>query len=89
MTKHIMILTTLLAVAEGVMSAEIKNAVTQDDKEMIILMAKPEDKIILKDYLSTTNVSKEKALKVQEILKKMILHSESTQPMMTMDAQGE
>lgn len=89
MTKHIMILTTLLAVVEGAMSSEIMNQVTQDDREVIILMAKPEDKNILNEYLSSKNFSKAEAMKVQEILKQMIRESAASQPMMTKGSQGE
>ncbi len=90
MAKHLLILISLLSIVEIALAQEGDSlAFPTDEKEFVILMANPRDKLILREFLMSPKITKGDALQIKEILKKMIINSDSSNPMMTKQSQGD
>ena len=82
MRKYTIMLGILISFVESGY-AQKKILIDSNDRDVIVLAASPEDKRLLINFLNNEKISYEDSLKIKEILGKMLLEAEQSNPMMT------
>lgn len=87
--KKIIIISTLLSITNASLSADMRLNINDSEKDFVIMLAKPSERLILQEFLSKDEISNDQVLVVKEILNRLLSESDMSNPMMSFNYQGE
>jgi len=87
--KKIIIISTLLSITNASLSADMRLNINDSEKDFVIMLAKPSERLILQEFLSKDEISNDQVLVVKEILNRLLSESDMSNPMMSFNYEGE
>ncbi|MFN3698485.1 MAG: hypothetical protein ACK4VO_13700 [Pseudobdellovibrio sp.] len=81
MNKKIIIISTLLSITNASLSADMRLNINDSEKDFVIMLAKPSERLILQEFLSKDEISNDQVLVVKEILNRLLSESDMSNPM--------
>jgi len=63
--------------------------INDSEKDFVIMLAKPSERLILQEFLSKDEISNDQVLVVKEILNRLLSESDMSNPMMSFNYEGE
>jgi len=79
--KKIIIISTLLSITNASLSADMRLNINDSEKDFVIMLAKPSERLILQEFLSKDEISNDQVLVVKEILNRLLSESDMSNPM--------